>query len=568
MIINNISLRNFKSYGNNLQTLNFNVESQLILVNAPNGMGKSSLLESIDFSIFNVVRGKNIKRLPANLLPNRYNKNLETEINFQNWSGDNIIINRKLGPKGFKIFVNEIDITEKYEKMTQKEKDHIIGVEYNTYKSLISLNLADFANFINLDIDTKRKLLNKLFDIDEMDEYLSMTREILKNHYKNKERLEFQILSNNNIISSYKENIEVISSKSLEISNKINIKNEIIFLKEKYEFLKREIGDLKSSLHPILKNIKSNIVILTAQKDKIFKDEYELNDLFNKIEVFNSGQCHICGTRLDDKNHKLEHEKLNLKYESLSKDLLDFKQIYNNLKSETKEKNLQKIEISELIKSKENEFNSIRNNMILLKNQYDNIGIDSTSIIEIRKNIETIEESSENIRLELDFVNEKILKLEKISDILSEKGIRREIISTIVDPINDHLSSYLVDLESKYNVKLNGEFDAVIKERSIENIHVETLSTGEARKINIAIALSYMETILNMNKKTNVLFMDEVFASVDSENVNLILKILKKFSQRNNINVLIASPLDFDQKYFDRVIRIYKDMGFSQIEEV
>lgn len=568
MIINNISLRNFKSYGNNLQTLNFNVESQLILVNAPNGMGKSSLLESIDFSIFNVVRGKNIKRLPANLLPNRYNKNLETEINFQNWSGDNIIINRKLGPKGFKIFVNEIDITEKYEKMTQKEKDHIIGVEYNTYKSLISLNLADFANFINLDIDTKRKLLNKLFDIDEMDEYLSMTREILKNHYKNKERLEFQILSNNNIISSYKENIEVISSKSLEMSNKINIKNEIIFLKEKYEFLKREIGDLKSSLHPILKNIKSNIVILTAQKDKIFKDEYELNDLFNKIEVFNSGQCHICGTRLDDKNHKLEHEKLNLKYESLSKDLLDFKQIYNNLKSETKEKNLQKIEISELIKSKENEFNSIRNNMILLKNQYDNIGIDSTSIIEIRKNIETIEESSENIRLELDFVNEKILKLEKISDILSEKGIRREIISTIVDPINDHLSSYLVDLESKYNVKLNGEFDAVIKERSIENIHVETLSTGEARKINIAIALSYMETILNMNKKTNVLFMDEVFASVDSENVNLILKILKKFSQRNNINVLIASPLDFDQKYFDRVIRIYKDMGFSQIEEV
>lgn len=40
MIINSISLRNFKSYGNNLQKLSFPDESSLILLTGKNGNGK------------------------------------------------------------------------------------------------------------------------------------------------------------------------------------------------------------------------------------------------------------------------------------------------------------------------------------------------------------------------------------------------------------------------------------------------------------------------------------------------------------------------------------------------
>lgn len=64
MIIKSIGIRNFKSYGNNIQTLFFKEKAELILVKGENGSGKSSLLESIDFSLFNIVRGKNSKRVP------------------------------------------------------------------------------------------------------------------------------------------------------------------------------------------------------------------------------------------------------------------------------------------------------------------------------------------------------------------------------------------------------------------------------------------------------------------------------------------------------------------------
>ena len=125
----------------------------------------------------------------------------------------------------------------------------------------------------------------------------------------------------------------------------------------------------------------------------------------------------------------------------------------------------------------------------------------------------------------------------------------------------------MIELESKFNVRLDDSFDAIIKERYIDDIHVESLSTGEARKINVAIALSYMEMVISMNKKTNILFMDEVFASVDPENIDLMLKALRSFSTRNGINVIIVNHTTFDNAKFDRVISIERVNGYSFIRE-
>ena len=85
MIIKSISLKNFKSFGNNKQTVEFDTTTgNLILLSGQNGAGKSSFQQSFDFSVFGIVRGKNGKRVPQTILPNRINKNLETEIEFIN----------------------------------------------------------------------------------------------------------------------------------------------------------------------------------------------------------------------------------------------------------------------------------------------------------------------------------------------------------------------------------------------------------------------------------------------------------------------------------------------------
>ena len=53
MIINNISIKNFKSFGNNIQSVDFNTNSgELILLSGQNGAGKTSFQQSFDFSLF------------------------------------------------------------------------------------------------------------------------------------------------------------------------------------------------------------------------------------------------------------------------------------------------------------------------------------------------------------------------------------------------------------------------------------------------------------------------------------------------------------------------------------
>jgi len=56
MIINSISIRNFKSYGNNLQKLDFTKGGSLILLTAPNGNGKCvHESTSIDIDINDII---------------------------------------------------------------------------------------------------------------------------------------------------------------------------------------------------------------------------------------------------------------------------------------------------------------------------------------------------------------------------------------------------------------------------------------------------------------------------------------------------------------------------------
>jgi predicted ATP-binding protein involved in virulence len=68
MIINSISLRNFKSYGNNLQKLTFPKEGSLILLTGQNGNGKCL---SPDTEIDVEIDDNIIKEQLINFLENR-----------------------------------------------------------------------------------------------------------------------------------------------------------------------------------------------------------------------------------------------------------------------------------------------------------------------------------------------------------------------------------------------------------------------------------------------------------------------------------------------------------------
>ena len=216
MIIKSISIKNFKSFGNNKQTLSFNTTTgDLILISGKNAAGKTSFQQSFDFSLFGIVRSKNGKRVPQSILPNRINKNLETEIEFINNLQENIKILRNLEPTNAKIFINDRDETKKFKNYKKEDRDKTIGFDFETYKSFISMSVSDFANFIDLSPDEKRNIINKLFNLQDLDSYLTLTNGLIKQSKEERIKYETIIETNTQTINTLNQNIITIKRSGI-----------------------------------------------------------------------------------------------------------------------------------------------------------------------------------------------------------------------------------------------------------------------------------------------------------------------------------------------------------------
>lgn len=78
--------------------------------------------------------------------------------------------------------------------------------------------------------------------------------------------------------------------------------------------------------------------------------------------------------------------------------------------------------------------------------------------------------------------------------------------------------------------------------------------------------VAYLKMI-RAKKKINVLFLDEVFASVDIDGIDEILTLLKAFAYEYNISIFVVHHANMNGDIFDRVIELRKNV-FSEIVEI
>ena len=99
MLISEIGIRGYKSFGNNEQVVTLNTQKgELVLLVGKNGNGKSSLLESFEYTLYGKVKsGKTKKWHKLSTLPNRINGELLNRIKFES-SGMEVEVKRGIGP--------------------------------------------------------------------------------------------------------------------------------------------------------------------------------------------------------------------------------------------------------------------------------------------------------------------------------------------------------------------------------------------------------------------------------------------------------------------------------------
>jgi len=564
MIIKTIKFKNVKSYGNKYQQINFDDDGGLILLTGTNGSGKSAIMESIDIALFNQVRGKESSKIPLRVFPNRINKNLEVEIDFINNNNDIIKIRKNIEPTDLHVEVNNQNYTERFKLLNVLDKEKLIGFNYSTFKSFISLSMNDFLNFIHLKPEDKRNLLNRLFNLERIDDMQSITKEIMLQNKKEIERLTIELTNIDKELTDLMVIIKNNSNNKKEIS-KEDLKEKIQETKDKYNNIqksKKEIDDKISDFQVKIQEYKNHVTVSDSEN---IKRRTELSEIKSKIKIFESGKCPYCYSDLSDDEHIKLLDELKIKDEELTSKILD-----NELKIQYyNDENKSLIKQSRILEDSRIDYDEqlidIKSDAKSLKIQYDNYNDEEFNIVQdLKDKGQNLVKDKKDKLNRIKELKTDINSLKELYKILGEDGARKTIISSLVPPINSYLKKILKRINYPYNVILNNNFDAEIYDKG-ELIHGETPSNGEIRMLNICIAISYIEMI-RKTKNINVLFLDEVFSSIHKDNINLILNILKDFALENRLNlVLVHHGLEeLDSKIFDKIISVEKNI-FSDI---
>ena len=96
-------------------------------------------------------------------------------------------------------------------------------------------------------------------------------------------------------------------------------------------------------------------------------------------------------------------------------------------------------------------------------------------------------------------------------------------------------------------------------------IPVQTLSTGEMKKVDFVVLVAIMKLMKLKFSSINLLFLDELFSSVDPDGIYSIVKILQKITRELGLNIFVINHAPMPHEIFDWKLEVKKLNNFSTI---
>lgn len=521
----------------------------------------SSFLSSFDFSLYGKVRGgKQKKWATQTSLPNRINGELFNRISF-NANGVEVEVKRGISPNKLELWENGV-LNERAGKANIDEAiEKYIGMDIETFKSFISMNVDSFKNFMSLSNDEKQILLDKLFNLEVINVLNSILKDLNKNNKVRLASLDSEIRTLDESITSIQNSINKVVEKE-----KKDLQSDIDKLMEEMNSKKDDYKALKEKVEKIKEKEKILSDEIDSEKKQYIIVQNDIRNVQKEIDLYDSGKCPTCRTDFNSDHFNSLRDTLVEKKNGFDKIKLE---IEDNIKV-IKER---QVKLSEIAGSTTTTFNDMNYFLKNCKTQIDQLtrkkesenGEVSTNIDEFKKTIEELESKKTFSQENVSISKEKELYYKEMNKLFGEDGVKKAIIAGIIKPINHFIGENMSKMGIPFEVKLDETFTAEVKQFA-SVIDSDTLSTGENRRINIAILIAYLK-LIRTKKHINILFLDEVFSSVDIEGIDSILTLLKSFANDYNINIFVVHHAILNQEMFDRILKINKDI-FTTIEEL
>ena len=549
MKITKIEWRNFSSYGNRIQELTLGDSSNLFQIVGGNGAGKTTISQVIAFGLYGKVEGKKLKDIP-----NRINGNAWVKISLDHF-GSSVVVERGLDPNLFRLFIDGKELDQAGNKTIQDYlTDDILGIPYYVFNNTISLSVNDFKSFIKMTPQDKRGIIDKIFGFH----ILNQMREILKSEIK-KIRESIDMISGKliSLETSIKNSMLEMDNLIIEIEEEsLNLIQDLTGKIEVFENLQNMHNEKLSSFREGESELNNKIINTNSL---LIEAQTKLRDFERKLKLYNNNVCPTCEGSLETDFHAnmkslivTEKNSVLNNIEEIESSLEDFKELeisFSKTRNELLEKGVK-------IKSK---LDIIQAELKQIKNKKSDKQSKS-----LQRIIDSLSSDQEKTISQKFKEEEKHNWLKTIDEILGEKGVKQMAIRTILPSLNSEIIDLLRTIDLSYQVIFDEEFNAAIYHMGIE-IPAQTLSTGEMKKVDFIVLVAIMKLMKLKFSSINLLFLDELFSSVDPEGVHSILGILKTVASDLGLNVFVINHAPMPHEIFDWKLDISKKNNFSSL---
>jgi len=552
MRIESIEFKNFASYGNSIQRLEFEKDnSELFLTLGKNGHGKTTIANAIVFALYGKVEGVKMADLP-----NRINKELWVKINLKCKTTD-VSIERGLAPGKFEVKLNGIEFDKAGKRSVQEYlEEEIFGIPYHVFKNIIILSVNDFKSFLTMTNNDKKQIIDKMFGF-------SILNEMQQNIKEERKGLKVDIDVYEREITQLNENITSVNMKLNELMAESNQKDKVRIQELKtslirYTSNKTKLEDAQVSISKSLGNISGTLS--SAQEDKT-KLTYELQALRKKLSLYEQNSCPTCEGELSTEFHTGRKTEMSTKVEQLPSQINIEKAKVIEI-----EENITKLQqkdraVRDKVSTINTNIRNLKGELIKIKDSLNN----GDSFAHMQSLIDGFEIQETEKTKTKTIVNSEYYFLENLEEILGEDGVKNLAVKTILPGLNTNIAAMASTMHLSFHIRFDEKFNCIINHLG-EEINPLTLSTGERKKADFIIIIAIIKILKLRFPQLNLLFLDELLSSVDADGVHNILKILSQVIKESKINTFVINHSVLPHELFDKKIQIYKENGFSKFD--
>jgi len=549
MKIKKIEWRNVASYGNKIQKLELPDNTGLIQVFGENGVGKSTISDVITFGLYGKLEGKKLKDIP-----NRSNKTAWMKIEFEQ-DGKIYEVERGLEPSHFQLSIDGKVYDQAGKNNVQDYlTEDILKIPYYVFNNTISLSINDFKSFLKMSSSDKKLIIDKIFGFYILNEMRDILKEESKSIKSSIDTLTGEIFATGRSIAASQKELEELQKKIIENSGTEIEKTEsqLEDYKKLLELHTEKIKSFRSKENDMTRSVNSSYEKYSDLASKI-------KELDSKINLYNEDKCPTCSSDLSTDFHKNIFDDLCKLREGYTEDLKDLKKNYEDAKIAQSKLTTLKNELFTKGSKIEAGIKTLKDKLKSLKTAKNNDEANS-----IRKLLTQANEDLSSFNSEKVIFEEKQAWVKTLDEILSEKGVKQLAIKSILPSLNNEILNTLLSLHLPYKVVFNEEFNAQIFHLGEEISH-HTLSTGEMKKVDFAVLVAVIKLMKIRFSSVNILFLDEIFSSVDPDGVHSILTTLRKLSDDLGMNIFVINHAPMPTEIFDYKIEISKKNNFSDI---